>query len=81
MSKPDPAIITAELIRLLQDELDVTASPETNLVDDLALESVQIMAFVTEVEDHFDIAIELEALADIHSLAELATLVRENLDS
>ncbi|MEM1232073.1 MAG: phosphopantetheine-binding protein [Pseudomonadota bacterium] len=81
MTKPDPAIITAELIRLLQEELDVTATPETNLVDDLALESVQIMAFVTEVEDHFDIAIELEALADIHSLAELADLVRENLDS
>ncbi len=71
--------ITAQLIRLLQQELDVVATAQTNLVDDLALESVQIMGFVTEVEDHFDIAIELEALADVHRLDELAALVARSL--
>lgn len=71
--------ITTQLIRLLEQEVGVVATAQTNLVDDLALESVQIMGFVTEVEDHFDIAIELEALADIHRLDELAALVARSL--
>lgn len=76
---PDTDDITTQLIRLLHQELGVVATAQTNLVDDLALESVQIMGFVTEVEDHFDIAIELEALADVHRLDELAALVARSL--
>jgi acyl carrier protein len=35
------------------------------------------MDFIAEVEDHFDILIEVDRLASIRTLAELALLVKE----
>ena len=59
------SIVITELTRLLAAQLpeprEVTRA--TDLISDLALESVQIMEFMVEVEDHYDIAISLEALA------------------
>ena len=77
---PTLAQITAQLIELLHEQAGAAVTAETDLVNDLALASVQIMAFVTEVEDHFDIAIELESLASIHRLRELAVVVAAALD-
>jgi acyl carrier protein len=68
------------LISILRDflESDHVLSGETNLVSDLNLASVQVMEFVVEVEDHFDIAIDLESLSNIHTLSELAEAVRQS---
>ena len=52
----------------------------TDLVDDLDLESIQVMDFIAEVEDHFDILIEVDRLASIRTLGELALLVDEEAD-
>jgi acyl carrier protein len=49
----------------------------TDLVDDLALESIQVMDFIADVEDHFDILIEVDRLSTIRKLAELALVVDE----
>jgi acyl carrier protein len=70
----------SQLCQLLRTALDkefpdLTAT--TDLVDDLALESIQVMDFIAEVEDHFDILIEVDRLANIRTLAELAALVEE----
>lgn len=70
----------SQLCQLLRSALDkefpdLTAA--TDLVDDLALESIQVMDFIAEVEDHFDILIEVDRLANIRTLAELAELVAE----
>ena len=72
----------SQLCQLLRTALDkefpdLTAA--TDLVDDLALESIQVMDFVAEVEDHFDILIEVDRLANIRTLAELAKLVEEEV--
>lgn len=74
------AAVTAALVELLKLHSDAEIGAATDLVNDLALESVQIMAFVTDVEDHFDIAIELESLASIHRLDELAAVVAAALE-
>lgn len=71
--------VLEQLIALLGEHADTPVSAATDLVNDLALESVQIMAFVTDVEDHFDIAIELEALGNIRTLGELAAVVTQEL--
>ncbi len=42
----------------------------------LGLESVVIMEFMTHVEDHFDINIDLDSLANIQTLADLAEAVK-----
>ena len=72
----------SQLCQLLRSALDkefpgLTAA--TDLVDDLALESIQVMDFIAEVEDHFDILIEVDRLANIRTLAELAALVEQEV--
>ena len=55
-------------------------SAETDLLDGLALASAQVMEFIMEVEDHFDIVIEQESLADVRTIGELADAVRGALE-
>lgn len=55
--------------------LELEAS--TDLVEDLALESIQVMDFIADVEDHFDILIEVDRLAAIRTISELGALVDE----
>ena len=71
-----------ELIRLLKAQLadDRQSHPGTDLLSALALESVQIMEFIVEVEDHYDIAISLEALGDIRTIEQLGALVSQIRD-
>lgn len=52
---------------------------ETDLLDGLALASAQVMEFIMEVEDRFEIVIEQEALADVRTIGQLAAAVREAL--
>ncbi|NIP15940.1 MAG: acyl carrier protein [Pseudomonadales bacterium] len=75
--------IIATLTELLTGQLaePVAVAPDTDLISDLALESVQIMEFMVEVEDHYDIAISLEALAEIRNLDQLARLITTILDA
>jgi acyl carrier protein len=75
--------IVAELTDLLAAQLPEPrqVAPETDLISDLALESVQIMEFMVEVEDHYDIAISLEALAEVRTLEQIATVVSNMLDN
>lgn len=57
------------------DEKGVALTPDSALVADLGLESVQIIEFLCEVEDHFDIVIGEDSLADVVTVSDLAELV------
>jgi acyl carrier protein len=74
--------IEAEISRILRGFLKnpPPLTAETNLIADLALESVQVMEFVVEVEDHYDIAIDLESLSNVHTIGELAAVVARSID-
>jgi len=52
-----------------------TITPATNMVTDLQLDSFQVMEFMLEVEDQFDVAIDLESLSNIHTINDLADVV------
>ncbi len=52
-----------------------TISPETDMVTDLQLDSFQVMEFMLEVEDHYDVAIDLVSLSNIHTITDLAGVV------
>ena len=58
-------------------ELPPAFGPQSDLIDDLALESMQVMEFVMEAEDHFDIAIAQDRLADVRTLAQLAVVIEK----
>ena len=67
------------LIALLVKNLDpeVTLSATTNLVGDLGLESIQVIEYLCEVEDHFDLAIDEATLADVQTIGDLANVIRK----
>jgi len=55
----------------------VDLASSTNFVSDLGLESIQVLEFVMEVEEHFDIAIDMESLSDVLTIGQLAKVVAE----
>ena len=76
------ADIEAEIKNILTDFLKdpPPLSGATDLIADLDLESVQVMEFVMQVEDHYAIAIDLESLSNVHTIGELAAVVAANLE-
>ncbi|CAN0361400.1 unnamed protein product [Phaeothamnion confervicola] len=52
-------------------------SPATHLVGDLGLESIQVIEYLCEVEDHFDLAIDEATLADVQTIADLAAVIKK----
>jgi len=48
---------------------------DTNMVTELQLDSFQVMEFMLEVEDHFDVAIDQESLSNIQTIKDLADVV------
>ncbi len=54
-------------------------SADSDLLEDAALESAQVMEFIMEVEDHFDIIVPQAELGEVRTLAQLAQLVVRSL--
>ena len=52
---------------------------DTDLISDLKMESAQVMEFMVEIEDHYDIAIDLETLSNARTIADLAAVVTRAL--
>ncbi len=50
-------------------------TPDTEISADLNIDSVAVMDFVMEVEDHFDIEIPLNVVSETHSISDLAAVV------
>ena len=51
------------------------AFAETDISTDLNIDSVTVMDFVMEVEDHFDIEIPLNVLSETRTIGDLAKVV------
>ncbi|MFW6077662.1 MAG: acyl carrier protein [Hyphomicrobiales bacterium] len=73
--------IYATLCRLLQpfNTNDVELSPTTEISADLSIDSVSVMDFVMEVEDHFEIDIPLNVLSETRTMDELVSVVETRL--
>ncbi|GGF47365.1 hypothetical protein GCM10011611_62250 [Aliidongia dinghuensis] len=54
----------------------VELSDQTNIVNDLGLDSVAVMDFVMEIEDRLDISVPLDKIAEIETLGDLVFAVR-----
>lgn len=63
----------------LNPELRVTITGATGLQSDLSLDSFQLMEFLMEVEDEFDLVINMGELADVRSISDLAAAVARQL--
>ncbi len=77
--------IENKIIGLLAGYLESSGHPElekhgeitaaTNLVSDFTLDSFQVMEFLMEMEESFDIMIDLNNLSNTHTVNELAKVV------
>ena len=56
---------------------NVMLRPETEISVELNIDSVSVMDFVMEVEDHFDIDIPLNVLSETHTMADMVKVVRD----
>ena len=54
-------------------------SPGTDISTDLNIDSVTVMDFVMEVEDHFDIEVPLNVLSETRTIQDLAKVVEERM--
>lgn len=69
--------IIAQIVKLLApfNTQGIALTPETDISSDLNIDSVAVMDFVMEVEDHFDIEIPLNEVSETRTVAELAAVV------
>lgn len=51
----------------------------TSLTSDLTLDSFQVMEFLMEIEDELDVAVDMNSLSDVHTVADLAMVVHSQL--
>ncbi|WP_258191975.1 MULTISPECIES: acyl carrier protein [Nitrosomonas] len=73
-------LLAQRLASFANPELEIT--PDTNLITQLAIDSIKLLNLIMELEDHFDISIPLNALTDVVTVRDLANLVYKlKLDS
>jgi len=81
--------IETQIAALLADYLESSGHPEmeahgpingaTNLVSDFTMDSFQVMEFLMELEESFDIMIDMNSLSNAHTVKDLAGVVGELL--
>ena len=54
----------------------VELSDQTNIINDLGLDSVAVLDFVMEIEDRLDISVPLDRIAEVETLSDLVSTVR-----
>jgi acyl carrier protein len=71
--------VLARLVQYLEENLEEKPSgplgPESRLTADLHLDSIQSFEMVADLEDHYEISIELEQFQTVQSVADVARLV------
>jgi acyl carrier protein len=55
----------------------VTISDNTNIVQDLGLDSLGVMNFCMALEDKFNISIPLDRIAEVRTIGDLERIVQE----
>lgn len=70
--------IDTEVMNLLRGHVSegVEITLQTKIVGDTKMDSVAVMDFVMELEDHLDITIPLNRLADVTTVEDLIVAVR-----
>lgn len=69
--------IEAEIAEVLATRIPagVQVSARTQIARDLGLDSVAVMDFVMDIEDHFDISIPLDRIAEVETVDDLSRAV------
>ncbi len=66
-------MLCEQLVKFVETEVVISA--ETNLITQLAIDSVKLLNLVMEIEDYFDISVPLNTLVDVLTVQDLADLI------
>ncbi|MCC7134788.1 MAG: acyl carrier protein [Nitrosomonas sp.] len=66
-------MLCEQLVKFVETEVVISA--KTNLITQLAIDSVKLLNLVMEIEDHFDISVPLNTLVDVLTVQDLADLI------
>lgn len=73
-------MVLDKIKELLADQLEVEVdeiTPETNVIDDLGADSLDIAEFIVNIEDEYGIVISEDELQDIVTVGSFADFVEE----
>tara|TARA_B100000686_G_scaffold301790_1_gene337387 strand:+ start:1856 stop:2104 length:249 start_codon:yes stop_codon:yes gene_type:complete len=54
---------------------DIEITPDTDLINELAIDSVKLLSLIMEIEDEFDISVPINILTDVNTVQDLAELI------
>ena len=57
------------------------STPDSRLVEDLAIDSLDLVNLILQLQDHFEVAIEEEAVPNLCRVADLAAYLSERRES
>ena len=71
--------VRAHISAALQDVVGrpVAITDDTNIVNDLGLDSLAIMNFVMALEDEYDISMPLDRMAEVQTVGDLARTIED----
>jgi len=71
---PDRAQILDQLYELIRPfaKEPMEFREQTNLIEEVGLDSMKIMDMVMQIEDHFDVSIPLNVLTDVRTIGDMA---------
>jgi len=58
---------------------DIQITPETNIAEELALDSVKVLDLLMELEDEFDVSVPLNLMADVQTVNDLVNLIEKTI--
>jgi len=67
--------IIASLRGLVAPEIDI--QPQSSIMGDLGLDSLTVMNFVMTLEDSLDVSLPMDRIAEVETVADLASALRE----
>ena len=73
--------LAAIIRRIAKTSPDVPIRAETKLVEDLAIDSLDLVAVILQVQDDFDVVIDEDAVQHLCFVGDLAALVAERAPS
>jgi acyl carrier protein len=80
----DSRIVTelAEIVRSVAKlDPDVAVTAESKLVDDLGIDSLDLVGIFLQVQDRFDVVVDEDDIPQLRSLGELAGYIGQRLPS
>ena len=59
----------------------VPIDPQSRLVEDLAIDSLDLVGLILQIQDHFDVVIEEDAVPNLCRIVDLAAYLSERTES